>query len=118
VSVARLFHITTRAELDAALPTGHYRPQAFAREGFIHCSRGSQVAATAERIFRGRQDLVLLEIDPASLTCPVLDENLEGGQELYPHIYGLLPLSAIVAVHDMPVSADGGFTLPAAVKSA
>ena len=118
MTVGRLFHITTRAEFDAALSTGLYRPQAFAREGFIHCSRGAQVAATAERIFRGRHGLVLLEIDPARLTCPVIVENLEGGQELYPHIYGPLPLSAVVAVHDMPVDADGRFNLPLAVISA
>ena len=113
----RLFHITTRAELDAALPAGHYRPQAFAREGFIHCSRGPQVAATADRIFRGRHGLVLLEIDPAMLTCRVIVENLEGGEELYPHIYGALPLAAVVAVHDLPVDSAGRFTLPLVVRS-
>ena len=113
----RLFHITTRAEFEAARPSGEYRPQAFGREGFVHCSRGSQVAATAARIFRGRDGLVLLEIDPARLTCPVVDENLEGGQELYPHVYGPLPLRAVVAVHDLPVRPDGGFNFPPAVKS-
>ena len=113
-----LFHITTAAELEAARPAGEYRPAAFAHEGFIHCSYGHQVAATAARIFRGRAGLVLLEIDRASLTCAVVDENLEGGSERYPHIYGALPLDAIRAVHPLPLLADGSFSLPAAVTSA
>ncbi len=38
--------------------------------------------AVANRIFRGRPDLVLLEIDPAELDCTVVDENLEGGSDV------------------------------------
>ena len=118
MSARRLFHIAPRADVDAARTHGRYLPAGFEREGFIHCSYGSQVAGTAERIFRGRDGLVLLEIDPARLTCAVVDENLEGGREVYPHIYGPLPLAAVTAVHPMPVGADGSFSLPAVVTSA
>ena len=118
MSARRLFHITTRVAAEAAQATGEYRPDAFAREGFIHCSYGTQVAATADRIFRGRDGLVLLEIDPARLTCPIVDENLEGGTALYPHIYGPLPLAAVTTVHPMPVGVDGSFSVPAGVTSA
>jgi uncharacterized protein (DUF952 family) len=113
MTVERLFHITTAAEADAARVSGEYRPAAFAREGFIHCSYARQVAATANRIFRGRTDLVLLEIDATRLTSPVVVENLEGGAELYPHIYGPLPIAAVRRVHRFPASSDGTFTLPA-----
>lgn len=112
---ARLFHITTVAEADAAHAAGEYRPAAFAREGFIHCSFAHQVVATADRIFRGRDGLVLLEIDRATLACPVLIENLEGGSELYPHIYGPLPMDAVRAVHRFAPRADGSFSLPETV---
>lgn len=113
MDASALFHITTAADAAAARRAGEYRPAAFAREGFIHCSYGGQVTATANRIFRGRRDLVLLEIDPARLTCRVVDENLEGGAELYPHIYGPLPMHAVVAVHDFPCGADGTFSATA-----
>lgn len=112
----KLFHITARADIDRAIAAGVYVPAAFAREGFIHCSYAAQVVATANRIFRGTRDLVLLEIDPSALTCRVVDENLEGGRELYPHIYGELPMTAVVAVHAFPCGPDGGFELPAAVR--
>jgi uncharacterized protein (DUF952 family) len=96
----KLFHITTRDEFEAARASGEdYRPAAFAREGFIHCSYGHQVEATAARHFTGRTGLVLLEIDRNALTWPVVDENLSGGVELFPHVYGPLPITAVTAVH-------------------
>ena len=111
----RLFHITSERELRLAETEGEYRPAAFAREGFIHCSYASQVEGVANRIFRGVSGLVLLEIDSSRLTAPVVDENLEGGIEQFPHIYGALPLSAVVRTHAFPCRGDGSFDLPAGV---
>jgi len=107
-----IFHITTADEAAAAQRHGTYAPQAFDAEGFIHCSYERQVCEVACRRFAGRSDLVLLEIDPGGLTCPVVDENLESGAELFPHVYGRLPMSAVKAVHQFPCGPDGRFTLP------
>lgn len=115
---ARLLHITTAAEAVSAYEKGEYRPAGFEREGFIHCSFERQVLATASRIFRGRKGLVLLEIDPGLLDCKVVEENLEGGGELYPHIYGPLPMTAVRAVHPLVPAADGSFSLPSTLASA
>lgn len=98
----RLYHITSEREAREAAQAGEYSPAAFEREGFIHCSYAHQVLATLQRIFRGRTDLVLLEIDPELLGCKVVEENLEGGAELFPHIYGQLRMSAVVKVHTVP----------------
>lgn len=111
-----LFHITPAAEFALARPAAEYRPARFAQDGFIHCSRITQVGEVANRIFRGRAGLVLLEIDRERLTAPVIEENLEGGEERYPHIYGPLPLDAVIRVHDFPCSDDGTFRLPAALR--
>jgi uncharacterized protein (DUF952 family) len=94
----QLYHITSEAEAKKAQRTGEYVPMAFEAEGFIHCSYGHQVPATLNRIFKGRTDLVVLEIEPARLPCRVIDENLEGGAELFPHIYGKLPMSAVLRI--------------------
>ena len=99
----RLYHITSEREARAATQAGKYTPAAFNREGFIHCSYAHQVLATVNRIFRGRSDLVLFEIDPALLDCQVVDENLEGGTEVFPHIYGRLPMPAVVRIHAFPI---------------
>jgi uncharacterized protein (DUF952 family) len=99
----RLYHITSQEEALKGAQAGEYIPAAFEREGFIHCSFAHQVLATLDRIFHGRTDLVLLEIDPALLGCKVVEENLEGGAELFPHVYGRLLMSAVVKVHFLPI---------------
>ena len=93
-----IFHITSAAAAKQAEQSGEYAPEAFAREGFIHCSYAHQVDGVLKRIFQGQTGLVLLEIDPSRLSCRVVDENLEGGTELFPHVYGRLPMSAVVLV--------------------
>jgi uncharacterized protein (DUF952 family) len=106
-----LYHITSAEEFAQSSPT--YVPRAYETDGFIHCSYRHQVRDVANRRFAGRSGLVLLEIDRASLTAPVVDENLEGGAELFPHIYGRLPRSAVVRIHEFPCRPDGAFELPA-----
>src|SRR5215475_596628 len=98
--ITNIYHITSAAAARKAERSGEYVPEAFAVEGFIHCSYAHQVESVMKRIFQGRSDLVVLEIDPARLPCQVVDENLEGGTELFPHIYGRLPMSAVVRIQD------------------
>lgn len=107
--MTRIYHITSKPQAIAARKNGTYEPEAFAQEGFIHCSYAHQVLPVANRIFRGRSDLVLLEIDPSELACPVVDENLEGGTELFPHVYGHLKMTAVIRIHDFPCDSDGAF---------
>lgn len=107
-----IYHITARADWVSAQTSGRYAADSLASEGFIHCSTAAQVIATANRIFRGRRDLVLLGIDSARVKPEIRYENLEGGTQLFPHIYGALTVEAVVAVHDFPPSADGSFALP------
>jgi uncharacterized protein (DUF952 family) len=95
-----IYHITSVLEAEAARKSGEYVPRDFEREGFIHCSYAHQVAGVAKRLFSGRSDLVLIEISPDRLDCKVVDENLEGGSQLFPHIYGRLKMSAVVAIHN------------------
>jgi uncharacterized protein (DUF952 family) len=96
-----IFHITSRHEAEEATLSGTYVPRDFEREGFVHCSYRHQLAAVADRLFRGRTDLVVLQIDPSRLTTPVIHENLEGGTELFPHVYGPIPMAAIVEIHPL-----------------
>jgi uncharacterized protein (DUF952 family) len=95
--------------------TGEYQPAAFGAEGFVHCSYAQQVCGVANRLFRGRSDLVLLEIDPSLLPSPIVDENLEGGAELFPHVYCAIPAAAVRLVHPFPCRVDGCFDLPAQI---
>ncbi|MGE0384047.1 MAG: DUF952 domain-containing protein [Gammaproteobacteria bacterium] len=109
-----LYHITTAPELAAAARTGVYLPEAFPREGFIHCSHAYQLLATASKHYPGRTGLVVLRIDPAKVPARVVEEDLHGTGQAFPHIYGPLPMAAVVAVHDFPCGPNG-FALPAGV---
>lgn len=106
---AAILHITSREAWAAAQAAGTYAADSLASEGFIHCSEPRQIAWVADQRFRGRQDLVLLHIDPTRLGCEVVYENLEGGRDLFPHVYGAIPLTAVVAVRPFAPGPDGTF---------
>lgn len=48
-----------------------YRPASLGSEGFIHFSTPAQVVATANRFYQGRDDLLLVVVDPARLSAPL-----------------------------------------------
>ena len=113
-----LYHITSMTLMRKAELSGEYTPSEYAEEGFIHCWYLAQVVPVGNRRYRGHSDLVLLEIDPNLVDCDVIDENLEGGEELFPHIYGRLAWRAVTAVHEVPRDAQGGFSLPPTICDA
>ena len=114
--MTRIFHITTREQALLAWQAGEYSPETLAEGGFVHCSTIDQVLEVANLRFADQSGLVLLEIDPSQLGGVVVEENLEGGEELYPHIYGRLPMSAVSAVHDFPRNGSGSFDLPEVLR--
>ena len=63
-------------------------------DGYIHLSTAGQLAATVARHFAGQSGLVIAEIDLALLGDAVRWEPSRGGQ-LFPHVYGPLPLAAL-----------------------
>jgi uncharacterized protein (DUF952 family) len=109
---AFLYHITPRASWTQASAGGSYAGDTLATEGFIHCSTRSQVLEVANRLFRGRQGLVLLVLDPGRIEDRIAWENLEGGRELYPHVYGPIPREAVRSVVELPAGPNGSFSLP------
>ena len=104
-----ILHLTPAAAWAAAGNTGVYTADSLPSEGFIHCSEPGQALWVANTRFRGRTDLLLLHIDPARLTAPVRYENLEGGAEQFPHIYGPLNVDAVVGADPFPCMDDGCF---------
>ena len=66
--------------------------------GFIHCSSDVQVAETARRVFGGEPELVVVAIDADQLGETVRWEPAPDRGELFPHIYGPLPMSAVTSV--------------------
>jgi uncharacterized protein (DUF952 family) len=108
-----IFHITSRAAWESALGAGIYEADSLSTEGFIHCSTADQYNWVGNQRFRGRLDLVLLHIDPTRLRSEVRYENLEGGATLFPHVYGAIPIGAVLNVTPFLPGTDGTFSDPA-----
>jgi uncharacterized protein (DUF952 family) len=106
-----IFHITSRTAWEAALGAGIYEAESLGAEGFIHCSTAEQYIWVANQRFQGRTDLVLLHIDPTRLRSEVRYENLEGGETLFPHVYGAIPIQAVLNVIPLRPREDGSFAV-------
>lgn len=104
-----IFHLALLRDWEAAQRTGSYtistRGRSLAEEGFIHASRADQWTAVRDRFYGDvTEPMVLLQIDPALLGVPVVDEEpFPGAGETFPHVYGPLPVRAVVKA--IPVDA-------------
>jgi uncharacterized protein (DUF952 family) len=110
-----ILHICPRDAWEAAQSAGVYEGDTLASQGYIHCSTPELVHVPATLRFRGRADLLLLEIDEARLPVPVTWEQGDPptpDRRLFPHLYSRLPLDAVVAIHEYPPNADGTFSPP------
>jgi uncharacterized protein (DUF952 family) len=107
-----LVHLCSSDEWSSARSRGELRPESLASVGFIHLSTPEQVHLPANRLFRGRDDLVLLHIDPNRLDAPIHWEPgvpTDPEAMLFPHLYGALPVGAVMNVTSYLPGADGCF---------
>lgn len=74
-----IYHIAIRGEWDAQAELPTYVPDRYRKDGFIHCSELQQLERVADYNFRGRSDLLLLEIMPTRLQPETRYE--QGGRE-------------------------------------
>lgn len=109
-----IYHITTQTAWQTAAPTGTYSAPSLQSEGFIHCSHAHQVIGTANLLFQGQPDLIVLAIDPQRLQARLIDEDLYGHGS-FPHLYGVLEVAAVTHIIPLPCNEDGTFDPPAAL---
>lgn len=117
-----ILHLCTTDELAAARVEGARRPPSLDDLGFVHCSDPGTVHLPASRLYAGRTDVVVLVVDTdrlAARAVPVRWEPGVGAQGAedphgpwFPHLYGPLPLEAVVAVHPLVPEPDGTFRPP------
>ena len=102
-----IYHIATRTEWESQADAPRYAPGRYEADGFIHCSEQQQLEPVAGFNFRGRDDLVLLELMPTKLDPETRYE--QGGREKYPHIYGPINKDAVNRTIDVRCNDDGLF---------
>ena len=104
-SPAWLYHLAFRQEWNDARRDGVYcrstRGRSLEEVGFIHLSAAHQVEATAQRFYGDLPAgaVLLLTLDPRRLSAAglnVREEPAPGTGELFPHLYGTLPLEAVL----------------------
>lgn len=128
--MAELLHITERPLWEAARAAGTYemstRGLTLREVGFIHCSLRHQLPQVARMLYEGWNpaELVVLVIDSERISAPLRYEPPEPGAACadeagdgdggtggtagrFPHIYGPLPVSAVVAEESWSWEAPG-----------
>lgn len=107
-----IYHICRREEWEAARRAGRYAGSSQdAADGFIHFSTAAQVKASAAKHRAGQTGLVLLAVDADPLGAALKWEPSRGGA-LFPHLYGALPVAAVLEIHDLPLGPAGAHVFP------
>ena len=110
--VSVLLHICSPADWAEAQTGGEHCPDSLRGVGFVHLSTPDQVHLPANRLYAGRTDLLLLHIDTSLLEAPLRWEPGDATDPRsmsFPHLYGPLPTSAVVAVTQYRAGPDGRF---------
>jgi len=104
-----IYHLALAGDWAAARATGEYRISTrgltLEQVGFIHASYAHQIAATYQRFYADAGPLKLLIIDPqrlAALGLPLRAEAAPDSGELFPHVYGALPVEVVLQVEAYP----------------
>jgi uncharacterized protein (DUF952 family) len=102
-----IFHILTPPEWERAQQVREIAPESLAVEGFVHCSTAAQVDGVIERFYADAGELVVVEVDPELLDADLRWEppaHPDGSADTdadaadrFPHVYGPIPLAAVVS---------------------
>ena len=85
------------------------------KDGYVHFSTAAQLAETLRLHFAGQGDVVVFSVRSADLGAALRWEPSRGGQ-LFPHLYGELPIAAVGRYATVSVAADGHVALPEWVR--
>ena len=82
-------------------------------DGYIHLSTSQQLTETVDKHFARQENLHVAAIDLEALGSCVKWEESRGGQ-LFPHVYGALPLEVVIAYGPLERDNAGAVKLPVA----
>lgn len=63
-------------------------------DGYIHLSTAAQLQETLDKHYAGQSGLTIAEVD-LTMVAPILRWEESRGVQLFPHLYGPLPMAAI-----------------------
>ena len=107
-----IYKILRQSEWDALQQDGHFAGSVHdKRDGFIHMSTAAQLQGTLDKHYKEGDIVILAAIGFADVVHAVKYEVSRGGAE-FPHIYGLLPLSAVKQHWALSPDAKGRYSPP------
>jgi uncharacterized protein (DUF952 family) len=107
-----LYKVLRSADWDDACATGVFSGCGIdLTDGFIHLSARSQVAETVQRHFAGQDNLLLLSVTSKPLGESLRWEVSRDGA-LFPHVYGEIPIGAVLSVDELVLGDDGVHRFP------
>jgi len=107
-----IYKVLSEPQWDAAVRCGEFTGSAVdRRDGYIHFSTAGQVVETVRKHFAGQDHLLLLSVSAEELGTDLKWEPSRGG-DLFPHLYGPLPVSAVIAAVPLPRDPSGGHCFP------
>ena len=102
-----IYKIVPRALWHEAETDGVFAGSAVdAADGYIHFSTADQARETAAKHFAGKDDLLLVAVDPATMGPALAWEPSRGGA-LFPHLYTPLRLADVSWAEELPLGPDG-----------
>ena len=102
-----IYKILPASEWHEAQAKGRFDGSAIdLRDGYIHFSTAAQAQETGRKYFSGMADLMVLAVEGESLG-PALKWEPSRGGDLFPHLYGPLPVSAVKQAFAVTLDADG-----------
>ncbi len=111
-----ILHLAPEAAWRALGEGEAYVPASLATEGYVHCTAGEDVLLRVANAFYAGEPgpFVVLCVDEGRLTSEVRWEAPPGDDPMatvarFPHVYGPLDHSAVVAVRRAVRSDDGAF---------
>ncbi len=108
-----IFHMCRAEEWQRTEAAGEYNGSSQDQsDGFIHFSTGEQLRESAAKHRAGQTGLVLLSVDPGKLPEGALKWEPSRGGQLFPHLYGALPIEAAVRVDPLPLDDNGLHDFP------
>jgi len=107
-----IYHVCQEKDWDDAIKNGLYKTKHLDKQGFIHAANYEQIMDVLHENFSSKENLMLLAIDAEKVTAPVRYVATTLGTTLFPHIYGILNLDAVLDIAKIENDKNGKFSFP------
>lgn len=98
-----IYHIVLPEVWEKFKDKEEYEAESLQTEGFIHCSFAEQLDGVLQRYYKDAEKVLILMLDEEKLTSKLVNEP-STNNEIYPHIYGKINKSAIVATEEREIN--------------